>query len=82
LGTLVGFPFAGVHIVEATKQLYRPVGVRRIARRNALSLRPALAPSANRSAPAPPARRLAPEPDHALLPAQSSCRSGALYDDE
>jgi SAM-dependent methyltransferase len=67
LGTVVGFPFAGVYIVEATKQLYRPVGVRRITRRQAMVLHPALAPSAHRSARA----RLAPEQDHALLPAQS-----------
>jgi len=51
MGTILGFPFAGVHVVEATKQLYRPVGVRRVARRNALMLHPALAPSANRSGP-------------------------------
>ena len=29
IGAAIGLPFAGVHIVEATKQVYRPVGVRR-----------------------------------------------------
>ncbi len=29
LGAAFGLPFAGVQIVEATKQVYRPVGVRR-----------------------------------------------------
>ena len=32
IGAALGLPFAGVHIVEATKQLYRPVGVRAVAR--------------------------------------------------
>ena len=44
VGTAVGLPFAGVHIVEATKQLYRPVGVRRVARRAPAPLPPGLAP--------------------------------------
>ena len=35
-------------IVEATKQLYRPVGVRRVARREIPALHPALAPTAHR----------------------------------
>ncbi len=47
-GAVTGFPFAGVHIVEATKQLYRPVTVRRVLRRQPLALSPALAPSARR----------------------------------
>jgi len=51
-GAFAGLPFAGVHIVEATKQLYRPVGVRRIMRRPLPELRPALAPSARRAAAA------------------------------
>ena len=33
VGAAIGLPFAGVQIVEATKQVYRPVGVRRLARR-------------------------------------------------
>ena len=48
LGAALGLPFAGVHIVEATKQVYRPVGVRRVARREALALPPGLAPAAHR----------------------------------
>jgi SAM-dependent methyltransferase len=48
LGAALGLPFAGVYIVEATKQLYRPIGVRRLVRREVPALRPALAPSARR----------------------------------
>ena len=40
-----GMPFAGVFIVEATKQLYRPVALRRSLRRALPDLRPALAPA-------------------------------------
>ncbi len=50
LGAAIGIPFAGVHIVEATKQLYRPVGVRRVARREPVALPPGLAPVAHREA--------------------------------
>ena len=45
IGSAFGLPFAGVHIVEAIKQVYRPVGVRRTARARFAPLRPALAPS-------------------------------------
>jgi len=64
LGAAVGFPFAGVHIVEATKQVYRPIGVRRVARRELLAVRPGLAPAAHRE----PAQhlRLSPATDHAF----------------
>jgi SAM-dependent methyltransferase len=48
IGAMLGLPFAGVFIVEATKQLYRPVGVRRIARRELPAMHPALAPTAHR----------------------------------
>src|SRR6202163_438152 len=44
-GSTISAPFAGVHIVEATKQVYRPVPARREARRLVPSLAPALAPS-------------------------------------
>jgi len=37
-----------VQIVEATKQLYRPVGVRRIVRREVVAVQPGLAPAAHR----------------------------------
>ena len=68
IGAFLGLPFAGVYIVEATKQLYRPVGVRRVARRDAPLLHPALAPSAHRNRLS--RERLAPPADHALLPGQ------------
>ncbi len=48
LGGTLGLPFAGVHIVEAIKQVHRPVGVRAVARARLAPLKPALAPSARR----------------------------------
>ena len=44
LGARMALPGAGVHIIEATKQVYRPVQVRKVARRALLRLRPAMAP--------------------------------------
>jgi SAM-dependent methyltransferase len=51
MGAAMGLPFAGVHIVEATKQVYRPVDVRRLARRQPVAFAPALAPTARRERP-------------------------------
>jgi hypothetical protein len=48
MGAVLGLPFAGVHIVEAIKQVHRPVGVRAVARKRLAPLNPALAPSARR----------------------------------
>jgi SAM-dependent methyltransferase len=48
IGAALGLPFAGVHIVEAIKQVYRPVGVRAVARARLPPLKPVLAPSAHR----------------------------------
>ena len=50
VGSRLGLPFAGVYIVEATKQLYRPVLARRTLRRVAPQLHPALAPASRRDA--------------------------------
>jgi SAM-dependent methyltransferase len=47
-GATLSSPFAGVHIVEATKQVYRPVAARRAKRRLIPALEPALAPSPGR----------------------------------
>jgi SAM-dependent methyltransferase len=44
IGAQLALPGAGVLVVEATKQLYRPIGVRRVARRLAPALQPVLAP--------------------------------------
>jgi len=44
-GTSISAPFAGVHIVEATKQVYRAVPARKERRRLVPALEPALAPS-------------------------------------
>ncbi|MFO1151462.1 MAG: methyltransferase domain-containing protein [Alsobacter sp.] len=46
LGTTLSLPFAGVHIIEATKTLYRPVPVRS-ARRAAVRLQPVLVPTSS-----------------------------------
>ena len=45
VGAKLALPGAGVHVVEAAKQLYRPVGARRLARRALPSLRPVLNPA-------------------------------------
>ena len=46
-GATLSLPFAGVHIVEATKQVYRAIPAQRRARRVLVpSLEPALAPTA------------------------------------
>lgn len=44
-GATLSAPFAGVHIVEATKQVYRAIPARREKRRFIPALRPALLPS-------------------------------------
>ncbi len=44
-GAIVAAPFAGVHIVEATKQVYRVIPARRERARLVPALEPALAPS-------------------------------------
>ena len=48
LGSALGLPFAGAHIVEATKQVYRPISVRKVARRPIVAIDTALAPTARR----------------------------------
>src|SRR6516225_1658709 len=44
-GATLSAPFAGVHLVEATKQVYRAIPARRVTRRLVPALEPALAPS-------------------------------------
>jgi len=44
-GATLSAPFAGVHIVEATKQIYRALPARREKRVLVPSLKPVLAPS-------------------------------------
>lgn len=44
VGATLSLPFAGVHVIEATKQVYRPVASRKKARRFALAPAPALLP--------------------------------------
>lgn len=44
-GASISAPFAGVHLVEATKQVYRAIPARREKRRLVPGLEPALAPS-------------------------------------
>ncbi len=45
IGGRLGLPGAGLHVVEATKQLYRPVLLRKPLRRNLPAFQPALAPA-------------------------------------
>jgi hypothetical protein len=47
-GSTLSAPFAGVHIVEATKQVYRAIPAPRERRRLVPALAPALAPSPGR----------------------------------
>jgi hypothetical protein len=44
-GSAIAAPFAGVHIVEATKQVYRAIPARRERRRLVPVLPPVLAPT-------------------------------------
>lgn len=44
IGAQLALPGAGVLVVEATKQLYRPIGLRRLTRRMAPALQPVLVP--------------------------------------
>jgi hypothetical protein len=44
-GATISAPFAGVHLVEATKQVYRAIPARRERQRLVPALEPALAPS-------------------------------------
>jgi SAM-dependent methyltransferase len=48
VGAALGLPFAGVHIVEAIKQVHRPVGVQAVARARLVRLKPVLASSTQR----------------------------------
>jgi SAM-dependent methyltransferase len=57
-GATISAPFAGVHIVEATKQVYRAIPARREKRQFVPALEPALAPSPRSTA------RIAIEPPH------------------
>jgi SAM-dependent methyltransferase len=52
-GATLSAPFAGVHLVEATKQVYRAIPARRVKRRLVPALEPALAPSPGGAARAP-----------------------------
>ncbi len=51
-GACISAPFAGVHIVEAMKQVYQPVPIRRQKRRLVPALEPVLAPAPGSAAPA------------------------------
>ena len=44
-GARLGLPGAGVLIVEATKQLYRPVGLRRVVSQRMPQMVPGLVPA-------------------------------------
>ncbi len=44
LGAALNLPFAGLHVVEAIKQVHRPVEARAVVKRRLVPLRPALPP--------------------------------------
>jgi SAM-dependent methyltransferase len=50
IGRSLNLPGAGVFVVEATKQLYRPVGLRKLQRRGMPRLEPVLVPGVGRTA--------------------------------
>src|SRR5277367_3664835 len=52
-GATLSAPFAGVHLVEATKQVYRAIPARRERRQTVPALKPALAPSPGAAALSP-----------------------------
>ena len=58
-GARLGLPGAGIHLVEATKQLYRPILLRKAVGRTVPRLEPALSPIAVRAALPPAAERSA-----------------------
>ena len=68
IGATLSAPFAGVHIVEATKQVYRAMPARREKRALVPALQPALAPSpgggAERRASHPEMKRPGDAPGH------------------
>jgi hypothetical protein len=45
LGTSLSLPFAGLHVVDATKQLYRPVAVQQVRRARRLAPARVLVPA-------------------------------------
>ena len=45
IGGRFALPGGGVHVIEATKQVYRPIGVRKAVRRRLPQLEPALSPT-------------------------------------
>ncbi len=53
-GATLSAPFAGVHVVEAMKQVYKPVPARQKKRRLVPALEPVLSPSPGRAAFHPP----------------------------
>ena len=56
VGETLSMPLAGVHIVEATKQVYRALPAHRERARLIPSLQPVLVPAPNAREPLPPWR--------------------------
>ena len=69
-GATISAPFAGVHIVEATKQVYRAIPARREKRRLVPALEPVLAPSPG----GPQARELSVSAGYQNVKPGTSCR--------
>lgn len=62
-GATLALPFAGVHIIEATKTLYRPVAIRQTRRVGVTQMRPMLVPAP---------RRVEADPSPTLRPAHTA----------
>jgi SAM-dependent methyltransferase len=73
LGAALSLPFAGVLVVEAIKQVHRPVGARAVAKRRLSPLRPAL-----RAQPVPHADCLKLDADSAGLSLPNTVAAGAV----
>ena len=75
-GATLSAPFAGVHIVEATKQVYRAIPARRERRRFVPSLQPVLAPAPGAAALSSRDQLLRPGPARAA-PLRAVAAAGA-----
>jgi SAM-dependent methyltransferase len=73
IGAALSLPFAGVLVVEAIKQVHRPIGARAVARRTLSPLRPALP-----AQPVPHADCLRLDTDAAGLSLPNAAAAGAV----
>ena len=81
VGAALGLPFAGVHIVEAVKQVLRPVGVRAAPRARLVPLKPVLAPGAQSQFHSDAAPERSSRSGVGVVPAACSLLSSANFSD-